>query len=49
MSDSFNSTSTTARKLSYEHLHSSFAEDVYETPNEPLEKVEQSLQTQLRE
>jgi len=45
MSDSLNSTSTTSHKLSYEHLHSPLAEDVYETPNESFETlVKQSLQ-----
>jgi len=39
MSDSFNSTLTASRKLSYEHLHSFLAENVYETPNESLETL----------
>jgi len=47
ISNSFNSTSTASRKLSYKHLHSSLTEDVYGTPNEPLKTlVQQSLQTQ---
>ena len=47
MPNSLNSTSTALRKLSYEHSHSPLAEDIYETPNEPLETlVKQSLQTQ---
>ncbi|KYM95056.1 hypothetical protein ALC62_14302 [Cyphomyrmex costatus] len=51
MSDSFNSTSLEPRKLSYERSHVPAVEDVYETPNEPLETlVKQSLQTrQFRE
>ncbi|KYN06851.1 hypothetical protein ALC62_02234 [Cyphomyrmex costatus] len=50
-SDSFNSTSLEPRKLSYERSHVPAVEDVYETPNEPLETlVKQSLQTrQFRE
>ena len=38
-------------ELSYERSHVSLVEDVYETPNEPLESlVKQSLQTrQVRE
>ena len=45
MLDSFNSTSIASRKLSYEHLHSPLAEDIYKTPNKPLEMlVKQSLQ-----
>ncbi|KYN02837.1 hypothetical protein ALC62_06343 [Cyphomyrmex costatus] len=50
-SDSFNSASLEPRKLSYERSHVPAVEDVYETPNEPLETlVKQSLQTrQFRE
>jgi len=39
LSDSLNSTSITARKLSYEHLHFPLAEDIYEMPNESLETL----------
>ncbi|KYM96057.1 hypothetical protein ALC62_13290 [Cyphomyrmex costatus] len=49
--DSSNYASSEPRKLSYERSHVPTVEDVYETPNEPLETlVEQSLQTrQFRE
>ncbi|KYN06410.1 hypothetical protein ALC62_02646 [Cyphomyrmex costatus] len=50
-SDSFNSASLEPRKLSYERSHVPAVENVYETPNKPLETlVKQSLQTrQFRE
>ncbi|KYN02981.1 hypothetical protein ALC62_06186 [Cyphomyrmex costatus] len=44
--DSSNYASSEPRKLSYERSHVPAVEDVYETPNEPLETlVKQSLQT----